>query len=90
MVAVFDVYEDFVNYGSGIYHYVSGDYIGKHAIVLVGYGIENGTKYYTGVNQWGKDWGEKGYFRIKAGDSKIDTEGYSCDSYRWSRIVKFE
>ena len=78
-MAVFDVYDDFVNYGEGIYTHVSGDYIGKHAVKLIGYGIENDVKYYIGVNQWGKSWGEKGYFRIKMGDSLIENEGYSCD-----------
>ena len=58
MVAVFDVYEDFINYGSGIYNKVSGDKVGKHAVKLLGYGVENSTSFYIGVNQWGKDWGE--------------------------------
>lgn len=78
-MAVFDVYDDFVNYGSGIYTKVSGEYIGKHATKIIGYGIENDVKYYIGVNQWGKDWGENGFFRIKMGEVLIDSEGYSCD-----------
>jgi cathepsin B len=32
--------------------------LGKHAIKMIGYGVENGTNYYIGVNQWGADWGE--------------------------------
>eukprot|EP00347_Sterkiella_histriomuscorum_P016046 403354695 len=81
MVAVFDVFEDFINYGGGIYNKVSGDKLGKHAVKLLGYGVENSTNYYIGVNQWGKDWGEDGYFRIKAGEVLIDNEGYGCDPY---------
>lgn len=80
---MFDVYEDFINYGSGIYHKVSGDYIGKHATKIIGFGVDANTttKFYIGVNQWGTSWGEQGYFRIKVGDSLIDNEGYSCDPY---------
>lgn len=79
LVAVFDVYEDYVNYGDGVFHHVEGDYIGKHAVKLIGFGVENDVKFYIGVNQWGKDWGEDGLFRMKVGDSNIDNEGYSCD-----------
>ncbi len=32
------IYEDFMNYESGIYKYVSGEMIGGHAMKLIGYG----------------------------------------------------
>lgn len=47
---VFDVYEDFLNYGSGIYQYSTGARIGKHAVKLIGYGEENGVKFYICEN----------------------------------------
>ena len=32
------IYEDFMNYGSGIYKHVGGEEIGGHAMKVVGYG----------------------------------------------------
>lgn len=36
----FDVYEDFVNYGRGIYRYISGDLLGYHAVKVLGFGYD--------------------------------------------------
>ena len=38
-----------------------------HAVVLVGYGTENGQDYYILRNSWGNTWGENGYQRISRG-----------------------
>jgi C1A family cysteine protease len=36
----------------------------NHAIVAVGYGVENGIEYIIFKNSWGAKWGENGYVRI--------------------------
>ena len=39
-----------------------------HAVILMGYGEENGVKYWTVRNSWSPLWGEKGYIRITRSD----------------------
>lgn len=70
-----DVWEDFENYAGGIYHHVKGQWMGGHAVKLVGWGVENGAKYWKVANSWNPYWGEHGYFRIKRGDDECSIEG---------------
>jgi C1A family cysteine protease len=45
-----------------------------HSVVLVGYGEENGLKYWKLQNSWGKDWGEDGFFRMVRGKDHTGIE----------------
>lgn len=41
-----------------------------HAVVLVGYGEENGQKFWKVRNSWSASWGEKGYIRLMRADDE--------------------
>jgi len=86
MEVAFTVYSDFENYASGIYHHVSGEPVGGHAVKVVGWGVENGVSYWKIANSWNPYWGEKGYFRIKFGEGGIDDRAVASDpEAKWSR-----
>jgi hypothetical protein len=65
------VYEDFFAYESGVYEYTQGEYMGGHAVIIVGWGIENEVGYWICKNSWGTGWGEEGFFKIKWGECGI-------------------
>ena len=62
VVATMQVYNDFYYYSSGVYSYTTGDYVGAHAILIVGW--DDTQQAFIIKNSWGGDWGENGYFEI--------------------------
>jgi cathepsin L len=51
-------------YDSGIFNGCTKDCVVNHAVTAIGYGEENGTKYWLIQNSWGDDWGEAGHIRL--------------------------
>ncbi len=65
------VYSDFYNYQGGIYYNTYSRFMGGHAVLIVGFGIYDGTEYWIVKNSWGENWGEAGYFKIRMGEVNI-------------------
>lgn len=74
--ASFDVYDDFLNYESGVYQRTKdAKYLGGHSVKLIGWGEENGVLYWQMVNSWGEQWGSEGLFKIRRGTNECKVEG---------------
>lgn len=68
----FNHYADFNSYKGGIYYHKTGKYICGHYMKPVGWGVEKGVNFWILANTYGPAWGEKGYVRVKMGDSAVD------------------
>ncbi|CAD5228393.1 unnamed protein product [Bursaphelenchus xylophilus] len=75
VIAALEVYEDFLYYKSGVYQHKRGGYLGLHAVRVIGWGVEDGTPYWTVANSWGSQWGENGFFKIRRGYNEANVEG---------------
>jgi len=80
MEVAFTVYTDFEDYAGGIYHHVTGFMAGGHAVTMVGWGVEDGEKYWKVQNSWNPYWGENGYFRIRQGTNEGGMEDQAIAS----------
>lgn len=72
--AAFTVYSDFLQYKKGVYKHTTGGVLGGHAIKILGYGVENGEKFWLVANSWNPDWGDSGFFKILRGTDECGIE----------------
>lgn len=63
-----------MNYTGGIFEDKTGEKDIDHEVSVVGWGVENGVKYWLVRNSWGSYWGEKGFFRIVRGVDNLAIE----------------
>ncbi|XP_034701114.1 zingipain-2 [Vitis riparia] len=54
---------EFQLYSKGIFNGFCGKQL-NHAVTVIGYGEDNGKKYWLVKNSWGTGWGEAGYARM--------------------------
>ena len=54
-----------MNYTGGIFKDETGEVDIDHEVSVVGWGVENGEKYWIVRNSWGTAWGINGFFYIK-------------------------
>jgi len=65
--------DDFMYYNSGVYEHGSAIFTENewtkvdHAVLITGWGEDDGKKYWRVQNSWGRQWGEDGTVRIKRG-----------------------
>ena len=45
-----------------------------HSTTIVGYGEENGVKYWICMNSYGKNWGDNGYYKVLRGENEMRIE----------------
>ncbi|KAL0908398.1 hypothetical protein M5K25_022892 [Dendrobium thyrsiflorum] len=78
----FEVVTGFRFYKKGVY---TSDTCGKspldvnHAVLAVGYGVEDDISYWLIKNSWGSDWGDNGYFKMEFGKNMCGVA--TCASY---------
>ncbi|KAL1805183.1 hypothetical protein ACET3Z_028251 [Daucus carota] len=78
----FQVIQSFRLYEGGVF---TSDSCGStpmdvnHAVLAVGYGVENGIPYWLIKNSWGADWGLDGYFKMELGKNMCGVA--TCASY---------
>lgn len=79
----FDVYANFKGDKDDIYSETSGGKRGGHAVVLVGYGVLNGVKYWTMQNSWGPSWADGGYYKVIRGNNIAGIEDEAIFIRTW-------
>ncbi|TNN13453.1 Cathepsin B-like cysteine proteinase [Schistosoma japonicum] len=70
------IYDDFVDYKSGVYKYLTGRLITIQSVRIIGWGIENDIPYWLCANSWNEAWGLNGFFKILRGSNECEVETF--------------
>jgi len=59
----------FQGYRSGVLDENDMGWTGSHAVLIIGWGNENGKNYWLLKNSWGTGWGDGGFFKMLRGNN---------------------
>jgi len=79
----------FHKYTIGIFYDDTGDLEVSHEVSIVGYGEQNGVKYWRVRNSWGSHWGEDGFFKIVRGINNLAIESectWATPVHEWTNF----
>ena len=65
----------FGNYANGVFAQCTSKDI-NHAVLVVGYGTENGVDFWLVKNSWGTTWGNNGMIKIRRGSNECGIGKY--------------
>ncbi len=78
LITTLSVYEDFLTYGSGVYKHRTGEFLGGHAVSLVGF--DDAKRAWLVRNSWGPHWGDNGFVWVSWDDeSGVGAETWSLE-----------
>jgi len=85
--ATMDINEDILAYTGGVYEWTYGEYLGRHAVCIVGY--DDSLEAFRIKNSWGVGWGEGGYGWIKWQDGYKREPGDDPSAYLGEYAMRF-
>jgi cathepsin L len=78
-VAVSVAADRWFDYSAGVFDGCGQDAVIDHAVTAIGYGEEEGHKFWLIQNSWGQDWGEDGHIRLLRHGSGMNYCGMNRD-----------
>jgi len=78
------VYDNFMSWKTGVYSKTTGTAKGGHAVVAMGYGVDNNVKYWILQNSWGPTgWGVNGFGKFLRGTNLAGVEKQNFHIRAW-------